>query len=216
MTAEGLAQKTNRRLIRIDATDFHYSDPSQVSQAFQKYFHCAHKWGTLLLLDEADVFLQSRKARDLAQNALVSVLLRELEYFKGVLIMTTNRVLTIDTAMESRIHYTVKFRDLNQTSLVQIFETFARQLNKENCRDEDKREILAWVKAEASDLVQKSLTGRDIRNILTTAQLLDWPFITHDNFRAILRNTGNFRQDMAARANAEHEANAAPRQRQTY
>jgi len=130
--------------------------------------------------------------------------------------MTTNRVMTMDNAIESRIHYTVKFRDLDENSINQIFQTFAKQLNEDNCREEDKQDILEFVKMEASDLVQKNLTGRDIRNILTTAQLLDWPYITHKNFRAILRNTGNFRQDMAARANAEHASNAAPRERNAY
>lgn len=50
MTAEGLAQTTKRRLIRIDATDFHYTEPSQVSEVFRKYFHCGHRWEALLLL----------------------------------------------------------------------------------------------------------------------------------------------------------------------
>lgn len=119
--------------------------------------------------------------------------------------MTTNRVKTMDTAMESRIHYTVKFRELNSHTFVKVFDTFAKQLNDNNCTPEDRDSILAFVEESASDLVQKNLTGRHIRNILTTAQLLDWPYITFKNFKAILRNTGNFRQDMAAHSKQEHD-----------
>ena len=47
---------------------------------------------TVVLLDEADVFLEERDVRDLNRNALVSVFLRALEYYEGILILTSNRV----------------------------------------------------------------------------------------------------------------------------
>lgn len=46
----------------------------------------------VVLLDEADVFLEERDVRDLNRNALVSVFLRALEYYEGILILTSNRV----------------------------------------------------------------------------------------------------------------------------
>jgi hypothetical protein len=45
-----------------------------------------------VLLDEADVFLEERDMKDLKRNALVSVFLRALEYYDGILILTSNRV----------------------------------------------------------------------------------------------------------------------------
>jgi hypothetical protein len=45
-----------------------------------------------VLLDEADVFLEERDMKDLQRNALVSVFLRALEYYDGILILTSNRV----------------------------------------------------------------------------------------------------------------------------
>ena len=55
----------------------------------------------ILLLDEADVFLHKRSMTDLMQNALVSVFLRQLEYYQGILIMMTNMMKQIDPAFES-------------------------------------------------------------------------------------------------------------------
>lgn len=43
------------------------------------------------MLDEAEVFLEERTQADLQRNALVSVFLRALEYYDGILILTTNR-----------------------------------------------------------------------------------------------------------------------------
>lgn len=45
-----------------------------------------------MLLREADVLLQKRDSRDVARNALVSIFLRHLEYFQGVMFLTTDRV----------------------------------------------------------------------------------------------------------------------------
>lgn len=47
----------------------------------------AHSWGAVLLLDEADVFLEKRQHQDVHRNALVSIFLRLLEYFQGILFL---------------------------------------------------------------------------------------------------------------------------------
>jgi hypothetical protein len=58
----------------------------------QKILDICHAWGAILLLDEADVFLEKRNMHDIHRNALVSIFLRQLEYFQGILFLTTNRV----------------------------------------------------------------------------------------------------------------------------
>jgi hypothetical protein len=40
------------------------------------------KWGAVLLLDEADVFMEARNSTDLWRNELVSIFLRMLEYYE--------------------------------------------------------------------------------------------------------------------------------------
>ena len=59
--------------------------------------------GCVALLDEGDVFLEQRTLTDLDRNALASVFLRVLEYYEGILILTSNRVGTFDEAFKSRI-----------------------------------------------------------------------------------------------------------------
>jgi hypothetical protein len=56
----------------------------------------------VLLIDEADVFLEKRTLTDVHRNALVSVFLRLLEYYEGILFLTTNRVATVSIFSLSR------------------------------------------------------------------------------------------------------------------
>jgi AAA+ superfamily predicted ATPase len=95
-------------------------------------------------------------------------MLRELEYFKGILIMTTNRVLTFDVAMLSRCHYAINFGSLSHTQEKEIWKGYLSQLDDRNSHH--KKDIEAWVKAITKK--RTKLNGRDIRNVFTTAQTL--------------------------------------------
>ena len=46
-------------------------------------------------------FLQQRSVHDIRRNALVSVFLRQLEYYQGILLLTTNLLDQCDLAFES-------------------------------------------------------------------------------------------------------------------
>ena len=62
--------------------------PGQVQNSLQAAFTLAYRWGCVLLLDEADVFLAERNRTDMNRNAVVSVFLRNLEYYNGILFLT--------------------------------------------------------------------------------------------------------------------------------
>jgi SpoVK/Ycf46/Vps4 family AAA+-type ATPase len=55
-----------------------------------------------MLIDEADIFLEKRSTEDIERNAVVGTFLRLLEYYDGVLFLTTNRVHNFDEAFYSR------------------------------------------------------------------------------------------------------------------
>lgn len=102
-TAETVAEYTGRPLFAITCGDIGET-AKDVETNLDRCFQMAHRWGCVLLLDEADVFLAKRGKADLKRNALVSVFLRVLEYYAGILFLTTNRVGTFDEAFKSRIH----------------------------------------------------------------------------------------------------------------
>ena len=95
-----MAEYTQRPLLAITPGDIGTS-PYDVERELNKFFRLGEQWGTILLLDEADVYLESRNNRDLVRNSLVSgnlgsdhkcclrlikttVFLRALEYYQGL------------------------------------------------------------------------------------------------------------------------------------
>lgn len=85
-----------------------------------------------------------------------------LEYYEGILFMTTNRVDNIDTAFQSRIHVSMEYPDLTNVSRRQIWCNFLKSSSQRHCFSEQDLDELAKVR----------LNGRQIKNILKTAQLL--------------------------------------------
>ena len=99
-------------------------------------------------------------------------MLRALEYFKGILIMTTNRVMTFDVAMLSRCHYAVNITSLTLEQEKDIWQSYVDQLTSKN--SSGKEHIERWVKdiTRKTKSVRTILSGREIRNVFTTAQTL--------------------------------------------
>lgn len=69
--AECVAEYTQRPLLAITPGDIG-TEPQIVEKELNKFFRLGEQWGTILLLDEADVYLESRSIRDLTRNSLVS------------------------------------------------------------------------------------------------------------------------------------------------
>lgn len=91
LTAEGISELLKCPLYMVSAGELG-TDSRYLEAELQKILDICHAWGAILLLDEADVFLEKRNMHDIHRNALVSIFLRQLEYFQGILFLTTNRV----------------------------------------------------------------------------------------------------------------------------
>ena len=79
------------------------------------------------------------------------------------MVMTTNRILVIDHAMASRIHYAVRFEELNKEQQRAVWKNFLKPGNK--------TKIDKWIK-EKTKSDAKDLNGREIRNICIAANTL--------------------------------------------
>lgn len=141
LTAESVAQIAGRPLFAVNSSDIRI-DPAEVEHNLESLFELAARWRAVLLFDEADGFLESRglHTSDLTCNALASVLLRILEYYDGILILTTNRVNQIDIAVQSRVNLGVRYTNLSIDQKENIFEQFITQVAEDKI--EDKQEIL--------------------------------------------------------------------------
>ncbi|KAB2571245.1 ATP-dependent zinc metalloprotease FtsH [Lasiodiplodia theobromae] len=166
LTAESVAEIAEKPLYRVTCGDIGI-EPREVEKYLESVFYLGRIWDCVVLLDEADVFLEQRSLEDLARNALVSVFLRTLEYYSGILILTSNRVGTFDEAFKSRIQLALHYKNLDQPQRAQIWTNFITRLQDLN-ESMDADGILAKVK----DLSEYPMNGRQIRNAITTARQL--------------------------------------------
>lgn len=205
-TAECVAAYTRRPLLPLAAGDIGY-DPEDVESRLQEHFHLAQRWGCVMLLDEADMFLAKRTKDDMQRNALVSVSLRVLEYYKGILFLTTNRVGAFDEAFHSRIHLSLYYPTLDREKTLEIFKTHFRRIKKHN--EERVQKGDAPIESEKKRLQKfwninyKVLkwNGRQIRNAFQTAMALAEydardsgrpPIITAKHFETIANASAEF------------------------
>ena len=123
LTAELLAEHLQRPLMQVSAGELG-TVAEAVERRLPHIFERAARWKAVLLLDEADVLLEQRSAQDVHRNALVCVFLRTLEYYQGMMFLTTNRVRQIDEAIASRIHFNLKYGKLGLEQRTNIWRIF--------------------------------------------------------------------------------------------
>ncbi|EGO02301.1 hypothetical protein SERLA73DRAFT_49637, partial [Serpula lacrymans var. lacrymans S7.3] len=101
LTAEALSEHLQRPLYNVGSAELS-TEPSGLENDLSRILKLATAWDAIVLIDEADVFLEKRSLHEIERNALVSVALRLLEYHRGVLFLTTNRIKSFDEAFLSR------------------------------------------------------------------------------------------------------------------
>lgn len=131
-----------------------------------------------------------RQSKKFDKLLTIAVFLRTLEYYDGILILTSNRVATFDEAFSSRIQVSLHFPLLDRPSRKQIWLNFLAMLR------EDEEEVdFAGLERHIEELSDIELNGRQIRNILTTArQLAMYKRVTMewDHIQRALRSAADF------------------------
>ncbi|KAL7934584.1 AAA family ATPase [Trichoderma chlorosporum] len=179
LTAESVAEIAKKPLYPVTCGDIG-TKPEDVEKYLESVLYLGKTWGCVVLLDEADVFLEQRSLEDLHRNALVSVFLRVLEYYDGILILTSNRVGTFDEAFKSRIQLAVHYGSLTTHQRTKIWGNFIERL--ENMKEEGIDFVN--LKDNIEHLSSKQMNGREIRNAITTArQYARWERQQDRNFK---------------------------------
>ena len=68
---ESVAEYTRKPLLSITAADLG-QDPDQLETNLLRFFRDASRWDAIVLLDEADVYLERRSSNELRRNSIVS------------------------------------------------------------------------------------------------------------------------------------------------
>lgn len=142
--------------------------------------------------------MEQRATHDIQRNALVCVFLRKLEYYDGIIFFTTNRVKTIDEAIASRIHLSLRYDDLHEVARKKVWTgQLAKAVTRyggADCSSDD-----------LNRLAGKKLNGRQITNATSVAQAMaafdkkavNFSYLTraidlNEQFQCDFRGAGHF------------------------
>lgn len=129
LTAEVYAEVVGKPLYRVHSGQLGVTAGS-VEASLTQILQRAARWDCVLLLDEADVYIR-RRGNDLQHNAIVAEFLRTLEYFSGLLFMTTNRVDDIDEAILSRCIAVISYQPPGPEDARRLWSMLSAQLGVE-------------------------------------------------------------------------------------
>ncbi|KAF8859460.1 P-loop containing nucleoside triphosphate hydrolase protein [Acephala macrosclerotiorum] len=189
LTAEAIAETAHMPLYMVSSGSLGH-EADDIYDSLKRIFELTTHWKAVLLLDEADVFLSRRSLSDLKRNAIVSVFLQELEYYQGIMLLTTNLAQNIDEAFQSRIHFCHHYPILDFSARQKIWESF---IEKARSTESVKVDIGP---SGIDQLAKLELNGRQIKNATSIAIKLgsssDSYTITADSIIATAKSLQNF------------------------
>ncbi|KAJ3957595.1 hypothetical protein N0V92_005845 [Colletotrichum tropicale] len=174
LTAEIVAEEAQRPLYRVSAGEFSVN-PSDLGKRLGEIFLLVRRWGAIILIDEAGMFMTKRQASTPAQNAAITAFLWLLHTYDGLIFLTSTSE-DIDTAFYDCIHATIKYVGLDETQRTNIWR---RQLQRAIGSPEEHPLSSRWPEETYRLLGKVETNGRDIRNIVRTAEQLA---LGSDNF----------------------------------
>jgi ATPase family associated with various cellular activities (AAA) len=169
LTAEAIAELLHKPLYIVTAGDLGIT-ASEVEKTFGDILELCQQWNALLLIDEADVFLEARTSLEIQRNALVCVMLRLLEYYSGCLFLSSNRsAANIDPAIASRITVLLDYPALTATGRATVWRNLLELVPNKS-----------FATAECDNLTKScdrlggkyEMNGRQIKNSIVLARAL--------------------------------------------
>lgn len=160
LTAEVFAEFTKRPLYVMEIGEIG-TNINELENNLTAIFERVQRWNAVLLFDEADIFLHKR-GDNLQHNAVVGIFLRLMDYYRGLLFMTTNRGDAIDTAFQSRITLRLEYPNLDLTARSAIWKTMFNQ---------NGMAVAPAVIHNLADVYTK-INGRQIRNAVRLMKVL--------------------------------------------
>lgn len=129
LTAEALAETLKRPIYYLAAGDLG-TDVDGLEHKLKSVLEIAETWNAILLIDEIDIFVQKRGGNsDINKNAMTGVFLRLLEYYAGIMFLTTNLIDNLDPAFLSRVSLIINYgQGLTAEAREQIWKNLTRNV----------------------------------------------------------------------------------------
>jgi hypothetical protein len=173
LTAEVYAEQTERPLYVLELGELG-TNVTQVEEKLQRVFTRVARWNAVLQFDECEIFL-TRRGDDLERSAIVGIFLRLLDYYQGILFLTTNRPDVLDHAVLSRVMLKLAYPDLDHMARQAIWRTMLAAAG------------LTLTAGTVAELAEPRFNGRQIRNLTRPAKILHPDgAVTMEQLRAVL------------------------------
>ena len=173
LTAEVYAEQTARPLYVLELGELG-TNVAGVEENLNRVFARVARWNAVLQFDECEIFL-AKRGEDLERSAIVGCFLRLLDYYRGILFLTTNRWDVLDHAVLSRVMLKLDYPDLDHAARTVIWRTMLASAG------------LALATGSVDELAEAVVNGRQIRNLTRLAKIL-YPGgqVTLGQMRAVL------------------------------
>lgn len=156
LTTEVYSELMEKPLYKISSGQLGV-DAKEMDSNLYDVLRRASRLGCILLIDECETFVRKR-GNDLIQNAIITTFLRKIEYFDGIMFLTSNKIKDIDDAILSRCIAAIKYEKPTEENAKKIWKVLSKQFNLyEQVNDEL---INTLVK------VFPNAVGRDIKELL--------------------------------------------------
>jgi SpoVK/Ycf46/Vps4 family AAA+-type ATPase len=159
LTCEAISELLHQPLYSITVGELG-TTPETLELKLTRILEMTKSWNAVILIDEADIFLEKRAENDVQRNAMVGFFLRLLERHTGVMFLTTNRAEQLDEAFRSRISVIFKYPKLDFVTRFQIWKNLLRASTCD-LPEED-----------VALLASREINGRQIKNAIRMAQSL--------------------------------------------
>jgi hypothetical protein len=154
LTAEVYSEVMGKPLYCVQSSQLGIS-VTEIENNLNKILYRAEKWDAVLLIDEADSYIYKR-GNDILQNCIVGTFLRLMEYYNGILFLTSNRPDTVDDAIISRVTLHVKYDFPTYDETIQLWKILSENFGM---TIETPTVKMLWE-------TYNPFSGRDIRNTL--------------------------------------------------
>lgn len=159
LTCEAVAELLHKPLYSVTVGELG-TNVASLEKKLNDILEIANSWDAVILIDEADIFMEVRNKSDIERNGMVSIFLRLLERHQGVMFLTTNRNEDLDPAFKSRISIIIGYEQLNFDSRHTVWTNLLKAAGI-TLNTEDIKMLASW-----------EINGRQIKNSIRMAQSL--------------------------------------------
>ena len=165
--AEHIAQALGRTLMIRQASDIASKFVGETEQNMARMFAEAEAEEAVLLLDEADSFLRSRRLAERNYEITeVNEMLQGMERFAGIFVCTTNLFDELDEAALRRFTFKIRFHPLRAEQRLRMFVAEALQGDAAGLSDERRARLAALDQLVPGDFAavrrQAEILGADL------------------------------------------------------